>query len=341
MRPAASSKMVARSSVPLRPLAPLALLALLSGAAAQDQTYYLVNTSALPYAPMARCLDGSPYIFYVAPGVGDDAKNVMIWLEGGGWCYSLTDCLVRSRGCSPGGACGSSNGRGPTSGAPMGGILSANATLNPTFAGYTKVYAPYCDGDSFAGMATDPVSFNGSSLFFRGAYNLRAVLDFLRTPAGNNSLLVAPKVVLTGCSAGGLAVYLHADEVAAAVGAATDFRAVPVSGFFSNAANAEGAPVYAEQIRGAFLLQNASGGLNQACVAAQDPGFEWVCNMALPSYQYTKSRIFPINSHARTDPPSRAAAPVRAPPHPRPSPSDPDPFNRLTGGRQPACGPPA
>ena len=179
----------------------------------------------------------------------------------------------------------------------MGGILSSNATLNPTFAGWTKIYAPYCDGDSFAGMAADPVSFNGSSLFFRGAYNLRAVLDFLRTPAGNNSLLVAPKVVLTGCSAGGLAVYLHADEVAAAVGASTDFRAVPVSGFFSNAANAEGAPVYAEQIRAAFLLQNASGGLNQACVAAQDPGFEWVCNLALPSYQYTKSRIFPINSH--------------------------------------------
>ena len=34
-----------------------------------------------------------------------------------------------------------------------------------------------------------------------------------------------------------------ADAVAAAVGAATDFRAIPVSGFFSGAPNAEGAAV--------------------------------------------------------------------------------------------------
>ena len=242
---------------------------------------------------MARCLDGSPYIFYVAPG----DENVMIWLEGGGWCYSLTDCLVRSRGCSPGGACGSSAGRGPTSGTPMGGILSWNATVNPGYASWTKVYAPYCDGDSFSGMVSEPVQFNGSSLFFRGAYNLRAMLSFLRSPAGNSSIVRAPQVVLTGCSAGGLAVYLHADEVAAAVGPTTDFRAIPVSGFFSNAANAEGAPIYAEQMRGVFALHNASGGVNQACVAAQDAGSEWVCNMALASMQYTTSRIFPLNSH--------------------------------------------
>jgi hypothetical protein len=123
------------------------------------------------------------------------------------------------------------------------------------------------------------------------------MLNFLRSPAGNSSIVNAPAVVLTGCSAGGLAVFLHADEVAAAVGKATDFRAIPVSGFFSQSANAEGAPIYAEQMKGVFALHNASGGVNQACVAAQDPGSEWVCNMALASMQYTASRLFPINSH--------------------------------------------
>ena len=43
-----------------------------------DQTYNIVNMSGVD--DMARCLDGSPYIFYVAPG----DENVMIWLEGGG-----------------------------------------------------------------------------------------------------------------------------------------------------------------------------------------------------------------------------------------------------------------
>lgn len=147
-------------------------------------------------------------------------------------------------------------------------------------------------------MVTEPVSFNGSALFFRGAYNLRAMLNFLRSPAGNNSIVNAPKVMLTGCSAGGLAVYLHADEVARAVGPSTDFRAVPVSGFFSNAANAEGATIYADQMRGVFSLHNASGGVNADCVAAQDsPEEAWVCNMALPTMQYIKSRLFILNSH--------------------------------------------
>jgi hypothetical protein len=48
---------------------------------AWDQTYYLVNVSGID--TLARCLDGSPYIFYVAPGRGVDASKVMIWLEGG------------------------------------------------------------------------------------------------------------------------------------------------------------------------------------------------------------------------------------------------------------------
>jgi len=48
---------------------------------AWDQTYYLVNVSGAD--DKARCLDGSPYIFYVAPGRGVDASKVMIWLEGG------------------------------------------------------------------------------------------------------------------------------------------------------------------------------------------------------------------------------------------------------------------
>jgi hypothetical protein len=58
----------------------LQLLLLAAPARAQadgPQTYFLQNMSGVD--DMARCLDGSPYIFYVAPG----DSNVMIWLEGG------------------------------------------------------------------------------------------------------------------------------------------------------------------------------------------------------------------------------------------------------------------
>ena len=33
----------------------------------------------------ASCLDGTPPAFYFEPGVGDDAKNWVIFLNGGGW----------------------------------------------------------------------------------------------------------------------------------------------------------------------------------------------------------------------------------------------------------------
>jgi len=218
----------------------------------------------------------------------------------GGWCYSLTDCQVRSRGCSPGGACGSSWGRGSTTGSPMGGILSSNETVNPFFQSWTKIYAPYCDGNSFSGMTIDPVSFNNSQLYFRGGYNLRAIMNYLTSESSNKTIQNAPTVVLTGCSAGGLAAYLHADfvgSIVTSVNPQADYRVIPVSGFFSNSANAEGAPVYAEQMKGVFYLSNASAGLNQDCINDQDPGMEWVCNLALPSFQYTKSRVFILQSH--------------------------------------------
>jgi hypothetical protein len=50
----------------------LAALAFLPLAHA-DQVYNIVNMSGVD--DMARCLDGSPYIFYVAPG----DENVMLW----------------------------------------------------------------------------------------------------------------------------------------------------------------------------------------------------------------------------------------------------------------------
>ena len=37
----------------------------------------------------ARCLDGTPQGMYFEPGVGEDAKNWVVALDGGGWCYNL------------------------------------------------------------------------------------------------------------------------------------------------------------------------------------------------------------------------------------------------------------
>jgi len=155
--------------------------------------------------------------------------------------------------------------------------MDNNATANPSLANWSAVWLPYCDGNSFSGRRQDVFVWdNGNtsdpnqktSLYFRGSYNLAAALDWLTTNS-TTSFAAASTVVLTGCSAGGLAAYLHADEVAARVPPTADYRVAPGSGFFSNAVNAYGEAIYQEQMKGVFYLHNASGGVNQNCIAAQ------------------------------------------------------------------------
>ena len=183
--------------------------------------------------------------------------------------------------------------------------MDNNETANPSLANWSAVWLPYCDGDSFSGRRQDVFVWdNGNtsdphqrtSLYFRGSYNLAATLDWLTTNS-TTSFAAASTVVLTGCSAGGLAAYLHADEVAARVPPTADYRVAPGSGFFSNAVNAYGEAIYQDQMKGVFYLHNASGGVNQNCIAAQQEGYEWVCQLAYASYAYTHSRIFPFQSH--------------------------------------------
>ena len=116
-------------------------------------------------------------------------------------------------------------------------------------------------------------------------------------------------MLLTGCSAGGLATYLHADHVGAhlrkAAPALRRFKAAPDAGFFLMQPNAEGLPVYPDQMREIFRLSNASGGVNAACIAAQKEGEEFRCNFAENNYPHLFSTfdtdgldtgIFVINS---------------------------------------------
>ena len=116
-------------------------------------------------------------------------------------------------------------------------------------------------------------------------------------------------MLLTGCSAGGLATYLHTDHVGAhlrkAAPALRRFKAAPDAGFFLMQPNAEGLPVYPDQMREIFRLSNASGGVNAACIAAQKEGEEFRCNFAENNYPHLFSTfdtdgldtgIFVINS---------------------------------------------
>jgi len=228
----------------------------------------LTLLSAAAASAGAVCLDGSPAALYLAPNA--DARRVLVYQLGGGWCASLADCAARART-----TLGSSAGYAPTL-AFTEGPLSSDAARNPLFWNWTKVVLPYCDGTSQTGDADAPVLSSGTRLFFRGARILAAVQEHL----SRGALARATDVVIGGCSAGGLSAILHADSWAAALPSAR-VTALPDSGVFA-AHDAPGGG-YARQMR--WLARAAAARLPRACVAAHaaDPAACFFAGAVLPA----------------------------------------------------------
>lgn len=179
----------------------------------------------------------------------------------------------------------------------------AIAQKNPDFCNFNRVWLVYCDGNSFSGNRDEAVPVTGldgkvKPLYFRGR---RIIDETLKALAQDFGLSSAKNVLLTGCSAGGLATYLHTDYVHEQLKKVyapemTKYKASAISGFFLQHNTVEGKPVYPEEMKSIFELANSTHGLNEACVAAQKPGEEWQCNFAQHAYAHTTSDTFPLNS---------------------------------------------
>jgi hypothetical protein len=245
----------------------------------------------------AVCLDGTPGGFYFSPATNPANSNKwQIYFQGGGWCYDEIDCWGRSSG-----NLGSSK-NWPKTGS-LGGIVSSNCTVNPDFCSYNRVWMVYCDGNSFSGNRAEALPVRGldgkvKNLYFRGRRIIDATLEALSLHFG---MSLADTVMLTGCSAGGLATYLHTDYVHLQLKTIfakglKKFKAVSISGFFLQHKNVNGEPVYEDEMKNIFELANSTNGLNAKCIAAMPSSEQWKCNFAQYAYAYTESEIFPLNS---------------------------------------------
>lgn len=122
--------------------------------------------------------------------------------------------------------------------------------LSTSYRGVWGCLAACSDGTSRASDVDEPVAVNGSFVYYRGFRVLQATLAALldrSTPPGPGmpSMATASRVLLSGSSAGGLTVYLHADWVADAVHAvapAALVLAVPEVGFFIDGASSAFTP---------------------------------------------------------------------------------------------------
>lgn len=168
--------------------------------------------------PDARCNDGSPAGYYFRRSHG--SKRWLVYLEGGGFCSSLSSCQERMRNTS---MLMSSKAWSPTK---IGiGILSTDPQENPSWWNATHVYVPYCSSDAWSGNASR------GEFSFLGTRILDKVFDDLLL----RGLYNAKHLLIAGSSAGGIGVILNLDRIAKRIqasGSTVQVRGLADSGWY-------------------------------------------------------------------------------------------------------------
>jgi hypothetical protein len=153
--------------------------------------------------PDSSCGDGSATGIGVNPG---DSSNVLVFMEGGGACWTYGNCFVQSTLQFPP-RFGSAD-FALFSAHSFTGVLDRNEAANP-FRDWSLVYVPYCTGDVHAGDRvwpyTDPQG--GAHPFHHvGHRNVQAFLKRLAATFPD-----PPKLAVSGSSAGGFGAFANYD----------------------------------------------------------------------------------------------------------------------------------
>jgi len=203
---------------------------------------------------------------------------------GGGWCVSIEDCYARSL-----------TNLGSTTTYPQtfdlsqaGPYFDDNQTVNPLMFNWNLVFLIYCDGTSFSSNNDTQVTFNHTLLHFRG----KRILQAMATDLLKNALLSsASNVVISGCSAGGLATYLHIDWWVDQLPQNAKVVGLPDSGFF---VDLDSQPVnYHTSMVWVFENGNCSSGVNDLCIA-NNQASPYNCIFAEHVSPWIQTPLFPF-----------------------------------------------
>ncbi len=176
-------------------------------------------------------------------------------------------------------------------------MLSNSSSSNPHLSNWTKVFVGYCDGGSYAGDVLPPQIVGSDTIYYRGAYILDAVYKELFLKHGLDS---AESLVVAGCSAGGLAAYIHLDSVCSKVRALNpSIRCLgaPGAGFFMGEEKPYSGNGYLDHYQWVFSNMNVSTHTNADCVAAKTAdNTTWKCFIAPEVLPFIKTPLFVSNS---------------------------------------------
>jgi hypothetical protein len=189
----------------------------------------------------AICNDGSAPGYYIRPGIGDGVDKWIVWLEGGGGCWTTEGCLERWE---------SSRYRMSSHNIAeqlswSGGVVDPDADTNASFANWNHVRLNYCSSDYWIGDRVEPrpacttggdcptkadhTGATPTEFYYRGSRILRAALEDLSQPEISKipSITGASEVIYGGCSAGSLGAQRTIDSTTAYLAASNpDVRVV-------------------------------------------------------------------------------------------------------------------
>ncbi|WP_017569371.1 pectin acetylesterase-family hydrolase [Nocardiopsis halotolerans] len=221
-----------------------------------------------------RCADGSEYGFHVREA---DPERVVLFLDGGGACWSAETC-------APGG----DNEYQRTADGPDGeGVFDFADERNP-FAGHSFVFVPYCTADAHLGDATTEYTAD-LTVEHRGAVNAGAALDHL-----TETFPDAAEVVVIGASAGSISAPLYAGLVSDRLPGADVMVVADSSGSYSDV------PALND------ILNGGAWGVGDAFPALPgglDPGAgRWSApGLSVRSGRYDPDIVFARYDHARDE----------------------------------------
>ncbi|CAI5524077.1 unnamed protein product [Closterium sp. Naga37s-1] len=127
----------------------------------------------------------------------------------------------------------------------LGGLLSQDSAANPVFHAWNLVWVVYCDGGAYSSTRGRADLGEGASVYMQGRQILDDIITDLRTRQGMGA---ASHVLFSGSSAGGHAIIMHCDRLAAAFPRASS-KCFADSGFFVDAKDRFGVYSWQEYIR--------------------------------------------------------------------------------------------
>jgi len=252
------------------------LLPFLFGGCDEDIKYYQWNLVQLEAEDGGEyvCGNGTAYKFFVNPSL--TSNNVLIYYEGGGACWDYPSCSGQS------GIRGAANPNGipddymegfsvPAIMSPF--IFRAHPWERVDTQNWTIIFVPYCTGDIFIGDNTKTyTSDDGTELKWHhnGFKNTQGILNWMTEGPFKKHFKTIPKLMVTGCSAGGAGSILNyhfiREGLADRVGEAILFNDSGPIYYTTGASNLSSGPLHAK-------IQEAWGITNVLNQLGSVPGF--------------------------------------------------------------------